>query len=157
MDTLKDIKNIVFISDVDYAHNSAVHENIKSLTQVTQYSSLFANRNLDDLSNRAIDKIWINIKDKQALTWLKLYVLTKKRDQRQFNVFAVYSKVGGEHQKWVADVKADVVVEYEKIAEIRSLNFADFVTEIVAQGIDVAKPVVHRLLGCLFADRVTKN
>jgi len=155
MESLKNINNIVFVSDVDITSDPQVHDNVRGLTTITPYSNLFVNRSMEDLSTRNIHKIWINIREKEALGWLKLHVLSKK--ERDYNVFCVYRQAGGIDQKWIAQCKPDVVIEFEKIALIKALNFEDFVNDMVAHGIEIAKPLAHKWLSCIFTDRVSKN
>ena len=151
----KDINNIIFVSDCDLNAIPQVYDNVKTLTTITPYSALFVNRNVDDLALRNIHKIWINIREKDALSWLKLNVLSKK--DRPFNVFCLYRQAGGGEQRWISQCQPDVSVEYELLSTIKALNFEDFVNELKAQSVNISKPIVHKCLGFLFSDRVAKN
>jgi len=151
----KDINSIIFVSDCDLNAIPEVYDNVKTLTTITSYSALFVNRNIDDLALRNIHKIWINIREKDALSWLKLNVLSKK--DRAFNVFCLYRQAGGPDQRWITQCAPDVSVEYELLANVKALNFEDFVNDLKAQSVNISKPLAHKCLGFLFSDRVAKN
>ena len=150
---------LIFVSDCKSDYKPEVYQQLVKHFVITQYSNLFTNRSLVDLQSRNINCIWIDINNAEALKWLKVYVLSNKKDdiERDYNLISVYKSSGGINQAWISDINGDLAVKYEKLLSINCLNKADFLNEMLALGIKVSKPVIHKLLSCVCDSRFVKK
>lgn len=145
----EDYNFLIFVSDTSFAKAPLVRASLGRFVVVTEYSDLFVNRSWEDLKARGINKIWICLKDKKAKAWLSMYILSIPAQKRDFKVVSVYSKRRGGAQKWIDDVKSDLVVQLEKLEKFQVLNFDDLMKSIVAHSIKIAAPLIHKWLACI--------
>lgn len=153
----------IFISNCDLSQKKEVNEALTKHSKITEFSStLFLNRTLEDLVERDITKIWLNISNKEAKNWFRVQIVEDDKTP-PLTVIPVYAH----KDAWIDNVKevceklaSDVIpISMKKLLNSEVLNFDDLIKELKAQSLEIQAPTCTAcgFVGPLIRRLVTKK
>ena len=137
----------IFVSDteLDQSLFDKFHDH------VTAYSQLFVNRTLEDLVEKGITKIWLNIKVKDQKEWLQREIIEDEINP-PFIIIPVYTV----KDTWVEDILkvartvaikslvTIIPVSLNKLTKATGLEWNDLIKNLLAASLEIDTPK-----GCL--------
>lgn len=156
----KDSKVHVFVSNYDLKDEVAgVFSTANSAVQAYD-RDLFQNRSLQDLVDRGITNLWLNISDKKCKHWFRHNI---EQDKNPYIVvIPVYNYV---KDTWVTNLESKAEeyfdeyfhISFSKFLGSKALTFVDLIKGLKAQGIEISAPTCCGPIGAFAKKLITKS